>query len=90
MTNTGVLAFLVLTFGIASARKCQNITVPVTLSARQGIFNISAPASDIDVTNFILDDTRQGTNYTKEVLSGVCVVLQLNFKFRRLCRSSVS
>lgn len=62
-------AFAALT-SFASARKCQNITIPVSISARNGNFNISAPANNIEVTNFILNLARQGHNYTNEILNG--------------------
>lgn len=57
--------------GLASARQCQNITVEVHASARNGKFNQTTPVTNIDVTNFILDLTRQGTNYSASVLEGV-------------------
>src|ERR1700709_1646751 len=55
---------------IVSARQCQNITVPVHASARNGNFNQTTPVTNIDVTNFILNLTQQGTNYTASVLEG--------------------
>jgi len=55
----------------ASARHCTNITVPVSISARNGVFNVTAPANDIDVTNFFLDLTQQGKNFSANVLQGV-------------------
>jgi len=58
-----------------SARHCSNITVPVSISARNGVFNISAPANNIDTTNFFLDLTQQGKNYTASVLAGVSTIL---------------
>ncbi|KAF2237155.1 hypothetical protein EV356DRAFT_442255 [Viridothelium virens] len=65
-----LLTLLALTLGTTTARKCQNITVPIDISARVGIFNIQAPASDIDTTNFFLNDTQQGHNFTQEILEG--------------------
>ncbi|QIW98327.1 hypothetical protein AMS68_003845 [Peltaster fructicola] len=58
--------------GVALAKKCQNITVPVTVSARQGVFDVDAltPHNNIDVTNFILNLSQQGKNYTANVLKG--------------------
>lgn len=38
----------------ASAMQCHNLTVPVELSARNGVFNVSTPQNDIEVTNFIV------------------------------------
>lgn len=53
------------------AISCQNITVPVSVSARNGVYNLSAPRNDIEVTNFALEATRPGVNYTESVLQGV-------------------
>lgn len=66
-TAAAVAAFA----GIASARQCQNITVEVHASARNGLFNQSTPVTNIDVTNFILNLSQQGTNYSASVLEGV-------------------
>ncbi|KAL9079173.1 MAG: hypothetical protein Q9157_001924 [Trypethelium eluteriae] len=73
MTIMSLLTLLALTLGTTTARKCQNITVPIDISARVGIFNIQAPASDIDTTNFFLNDTQQGHNFTQEILEGTAV-----------------
>ncbi|KAK3719738.1 hypothetical protein LTR37_004275 [Vermiconidia calcicola] len=53
---------------IASAKNCQDLTIPVDVSARNGVFNLATPANNIDVTNFILNLSQQGANYTQEVL----------------------
>jgi pimeloyl-ACP methyl ester carboxylesterase len=53
---------------------CTNLTVPVDLSARNGVFNVKAPQNDIEVTNFILDNTQQGANYSQAVLQGYATV----------------
>ncbi|KAI9692423.1 MAG: hypothetical protein M1822_006654 [Bathelium mastoideum] len=70
MTILTLLTALTVAFDLATARKCQNVTVPVSISARQGIFNLKAPASNIEVTDFILNATQQGVNATKEILTG--------------------
>lgn len=57
--------------GVASARQCQNLTVPVDVSARNGVFNVSTPVTNIDVTNFILNLAQQGVNYSANTLTGV-------------------
>lgn len=67
-------AALSLAAGLASARKCQNITVPVSISARNGVFNLAIPQSNIDVTNFIVDLAEQGVNYTQAVLTGYATI----------------
>jgi len=67
--------------GIVSAKQCQNITVPVTISARNGLFDQSAltPVTNIDVTNFILNLVQQGENYTANVLQGVSLAVLIVF-----------
>jgi hypothetical protein len=64
-------AAAILFSALASAKKCTELTIPIEASARNGVFTITTPANDVDVTNFILDLTQQGANYTQSVLSGV-------------------
>jgi pimeloyl-ACP methyl ester carboxylesterase len=70
MTRSSTVAAAAAFIGAASAMNCKNITVPVDLSARNGVFNITAPQNNIEVTNFILDNTQQGTNYSQTILEG--------------------
>jgi hypothetical protein len=66
--------FLVLALAMAvgvSARYCQNLTVTLSLSARNGQFNLDAPTSNIEVTNFILNSAQTGHNYTEDILEDV-------------------
>lgn len=56
---------------LGEARHCQNLTIPLEVSARQGKYNLAPPADNIAVTNFILDLSRQGHNYSNEALTGV-------------------
>lgn len=53
---------------VASARNCQNLTIPVSISARNTNFALQAPATNIDATNFVLNLAQPGMNYTNEVL----------------------
>ncbi|KAJ4423307.1 hypothetical protein N0V82_002034 [Gnomoniopsis sp. IMI 355080] len=55
---------------LSSARKCQNMTVEVPVDARNAVFNLSAPTSNIEVTNFVLNLAQQGNNYSSTILSG--------------------
>lgn len=57
--------------GLSSARKCTDLTVEVPVVSRNAVFNRTAPTDDIEVTNFVLDLTRQGHNLTQEALTGV-------------------
>lgn len=75
MKSFATIAAVAALTGAATAKQCQNITVPVTITGRNGVFDKAAltPNGDIDVTNFILNLARQGHNYTAEQLKGVCV-----------------
>ena len=55
----------------ASARRCTNLTIPISISARNAIFDIAAPTTEVDVTNFFLNNARSGFNYTEQILGGV-------------------
>ncbi len=61
---------------VAIARHCQNITVPVTISARNGIFSLAPPADNIQTTNFVLNSLRPGVNFTAQVLKDVSIYPQ--------------
>lgn len=65
---------LAASIGMASARKCQNITIPVSISARNGVFNVAVPQNNIDVTNLMLNMAKQESNYTAAVLTGYATV----------------
>lgn len=59
---------------LASARNCMNLTVEVAVDARNAVFNLTAPANNIEVTNLILDFTRPGHNLTEEYLTGYATI----------------
>ena len=64
-------AFAVAVFAASAAAKfCTNLTVPVTISARTGVFNISVPQTNSDATAFIQNQTQQGRNFTQTALAG--------------------
>jgi hypothetical protein len=67
----GITLSSLLTVGLAataSARHCRNLTVPVTISARNGVFDRRvAPTTDVEVTNLRLDLTQPGHNLSAEV-----------------------
>ena len=54
----------------ATAKDCMNLTVPVTISARMGVFNIPVLQTNMDATTFIQNNTRQGANFTEMALAG--------------------
>lgn len=69
MTIIAPLATLLVSVGLASARQCQNLTIPISISAINADFSISAPQDNVAVTDFILNLSQQGGNYTETVLS---------------------
>lgn len=56
---------------VAEARQCTNIMVPVSLESRNGKFDVRPPETEIEATNFALELTRQGRNYTDVILDEV-------------------
>ncbi len=74
MRSLSLVAALASIVTVTTARKCQNITVPVTISARNAVFSLKAPATDIEATNFVLGSVQQGKNYTNSLLTGVSLL----------------
>jgi hypothetical protein len=54
----------------AAAKRCMNLTVPVDISARTGIFNLAIPQDNLEVPDLVLNITQQGRNFTDIVLEG--------------------
>lgn len=54
-----------------AARKCHDLTIPISISARNAVFDLPALVSELDVTNFFLDFVRPGVNTTDKYLTGV-------------------
>lgn len=53
---------------VATARKCQNLTVPISITASNTHFKLQAPSNNVEVTDFVLNLAQPGANYTAEVL----------------------
>ncbi|KAI1770272.1 Alpha/Beta hydrolase protein [Hypoxylon cercidicola] len=53
---------------VAAARNCQNLIIPISISARNTYFTLQAPASNIEVTDFVLNLAQPGVNYASKVL----------------------
>lgn len=60
---------------LVSAKTCLNVTVPVNINARQGVFDVPTLQSNIDVVTFALNNTKQGSNFTEEALTGITNVV---------------
>lgn len=50
---------------------CTNLTIPVDLSARNGVFDYAAPQTNIEVTNFFLKMAESNGNYSETLLLNV-------------------
>ncbi|EHK15318.1 uncharacterized protein TRIVIDRAFT_38049 [Trichoderma virens Gv29-8] len=55
---------------VVTARKCHDLTIPISISARNAVFDLPAPLSEIDVTSFFLGFVHAGINYTDALLTG--------------------
>ena len=65
-----VPASLALLSGQTVARICTIESVPVTISVRQGIFDIDLPITSLDATTLAQNITQQGRNFTELVTTG--------------------
>lgn len=59
----------------ASARKCTNITVPVSLASENAVFDFETPLTKIDVTSFAVNLARQDPPFVKQVQKGVSTMI---------------
>ncbi|KAJ5716000.1 uncharacterized protein N7483_013181 [Penicillium malachiteum] len=67
---SSTIGVLLLAAGIVSGKTCYNVTVPVSISARNGVFDgINTPTTNTDATAFVLNITRQGSNFTDDALT---------------------
>lgn len=64
------ISTLALLLAPAAAKHCINATVPVHISARQAVFSLDVPTTNLEATDFILNMTTQGRNYTNTALTG--------------------
>lgn len=60
--------------GKPSGKTCINATIPITISARNALFNTAIPSSDTDVVNLISNLTRPGGNFSAQILAGYATV----------------
>ncbi|KAL7943544.1 hypothetical protein V8C42DRAFT_359209 [Trichoderma barbatum] len=53
-----------------TARKCHDLNIPISISARNAVFDLPLPVSEIEVTDFCLGIVHQGINFTDSLLTG--------------------
>lgn len=70
MFTPTIVGALALSGVAAAAKVCTNVTVPVSIDARQAIFDVPQLNSSLDATTFALNFTKQGSNFTKESVVG--------------------
>ena len=85
------LFFLALSMlaSFAAAKQCINITIPVSISARQGVFNVPNLKGNLDATVFAQNYTSIKANFTEKSLTGYTTIkgdYQISAKF---CRPDV-
>lgn len=73
-----------------SAYICTNFTVPITISARNGVFNLAVPQTSLQVPDLVLNITQQGRNFTDTVLTGYATVGGTYNISAKYCRPSSS
>lgn len=57
------IAVMALLAGAATAKYCTNMTIPVTISSRNGVFdNLETPTDNLGATNFALSGSKQNSN----------------------------
>jgi hypothetical protein len=67
--HPSALLTLVLLASSALAKKCMNLTIPIEITARTGNYILNEPTSPLEVTAFIQNYLRAGTNYSQALLS---------------------
>jgi hypothetical protein len=66
-------ALLALATAVA-ARKCHDLTIPISISSRNAVFSLPAPVTEAQVTQFFIDFVRPGYNMTDNYLKGVLML----------------
>lgn len=76
MLQSAVLLVLAAASNVVSARWCRDLTIPVSLTSRNAVFDIEPLKTEIDVTNFYLELGKQGGNLTEKLVKGVSGIWQ--------------
>ncbi|TEY84261.1 hypothetical protein BOTCAL_0018g00380 [Botryotinia calthae] len=68
------VAVVAASLGFIEAKSCTDISIPVSINARNGNFNIPPLSDSIAVTKFAQDFLQSGQNYSASTLSGFTTV----------------
>ncbi|KAK7751910.1 hypothetical protein SLS62_006211 [Diatrype stigma] len=74
MVRIGLPGLVVVSAAKLASCQCQNLTIPISISSQNSKFNLTAPSSNIEVTNFILNLAQQGNNFTEDIATGYATV----------------
>lgn len=77
---------LALSLVFAAAKKCSYSMIPVSISARQGVFNIQALQHSLDATTFNQNLTSIRSNFTETALTGYADVTGNYFISAQYCQ----
>jgi len=75
--------------GLAYAKICTDITVPVNINARQGVFDVPTLRSNIDASTFALNFTSIKFNFTDVALTGYQTVTGSYNISAQFCRPDI-
>jgi len=70
----------------AAAKQCSYSMIPVSISARQGVFDVSALKHNLDATTFNQNLTSIRSNFTETALAGYADVTGNYFISAQYCR----
>ena len=70
----------------AAAKKCNDIMVPVSISARQGVYDIPTLQHNLDMTTFNQNLTSIRSNFTETALMGYADVTGNYYISARFCQ----
>lgn len=76
--------------GSVAAKQCVNITVPVSIFARQGVFDIPIFQGNLDATTFAQNFTNIRGNFTEESLTGYATVTGDYHISAKFCKPDVA
>ena len=85
-TTLSFFSLASLLLSLVNAKQCVNLTIPVDISARNGVFDIPPLQSNIDATAFAQRVTSNAGNYSQESLQGYATIggnYEISAKFCR-------
>lgn len=66
------LALIISLAAVSAAMQCRDLTIPVSISARNAEFNLKPLHTQVEVTDFFMNLTQPGGDAIADLLQGVC------------------